>query len=601
MAEIELIASVVGVAGAGLRLALTLREFASEIKHAARQMHDIATSVSLFATTLRQAGKSVQEKGSPRSHGALESLEQITNNCRSVFEEIESMIQVSRTGKHVRMPNGRRTPSLKQKVQWVFKKSRVQYLTGQLESSKLTLMIMLRTFHYRTTMDEALQTRDKIEASKQATKEEVEEAIKASKEEIESLRAEIRNLILDRYWVDQNLEATARDAAPDDSEEPGYNESTATSERAVHGESSKALVLPKPSSLTSLDASLADADTSIDNISQRTVSRSTTAVEYLLDRWTVATDSRGIGNCPEDRLLDSDDESFDEEAYYRPQGSFSESGAHPNPQNQNFRARRSSRIDEDNLVFGSDDESLDKRTPHRFRESVPKSRTRLNPSNQNSATRRPPKDRAPAVPPDGSDSRNVRASTETSHGSALYQFTLPVKPPFSGWTLEPSRSYKLKNKEIIWAIDREEYVQLCLTGSDSFLWGVSNGDSYMKFIGVYFIAAHTWSASEIERPFTMLHYDTFSETVLLKRGLMPCSYWVTSVLDFTGSPLQGQDTRDRWLVLPRCLGIREIRELRQLSLEGDTDVLHFHKGNHMTTAEHVGHLDNLQLLESLGR
>ena len=80
----------------------------------------------------------------------------------------------------------------------------------------------------------------------------------------------------------------------------------------MHDQNSKDMVLLKMSSLTSLDVSLADDDTNGDNISRRTVLRSNTAVEYILDHWTVATDSRGSDESREGSLFDSVDESSNE-------------------------------------------------------------------------------------------------------------------------------------------------------------------------------------------------------------------------------------------------------------------------------------------------
>ena len=48
MAEIGLIASTLGVAGAGLKMAMTLHKVASQMSDAAHQVHDLAISVSLL-------------------------------------------------------------------------------------------------------------------------------------------------------------------------------------------------------------------------------------------------------------------------------------------------------------------------------------------------------------------------------------------------------------------------------------------------------------------------------------------------------------------------------------------------------------------------
>lgn len=152
MAEIGLIASIVSVAGAGLQIAMSLRQLASEIREAAHEVHDVATSVSLFSMTLKQVGNCVKDNASPHSESALVTLEEIITNCRSTFNKIESMISQVRKDSHRR--GDQEAMSLGRRVRWVFKKSKVKYLTSQLESSKLTLSIMLQVLSLRTVMEE---------------------------------------------------------------------------------------------------------------------------------------------------------------------------------------------------------------------------------------------------------------------------------------------------------------------------------------------------------------------------------------------------------------------------------------------------------------
>ena len=85
MAEIGLIASILGVAGAGLKMAMTLREVASQISDAARQIHDLATSVSLFSMTLKQIGNCIKDVSSAYSDGAVETLEETIDEGRAIF------------------------------------------------------------------------------------------------------------------------------------------------------------------------------------------------------------------------------------------------------------------------------------------------------------------------------------------------------------------------------------------------------------------------------------------------------------------------------------------------------------------------------------
>lgn len=150
MAELGLIASMFGIATAGVKLAIGLRDVGCAINSAPQEVHDIATSVSLFSMTLKQIGGCIKDGESPHSAGAIETIKEIVSQSRSIFNQLDSMI--SRTRKEI---NGRDQSllSLKRRIQWVFNKTDVQYLIGQLESSKLTLSLMLQVFQLRKTME----------------------------------------------------------------------------------------------------------------------------------------------------------------------------------------------------------------------------------------------------------------------------------------------------------------------------------------------------------------------------------------------------------------------------------------------------------------
>ena len=60
MAEaVGLVASTIAIAGLGVKLSLGLREAVSDIKSAAIDVHDVATSISMLSSTLRHVGKYV--------------------------------------------------------------------------------------------------------------------------------------------------------------------------------------------------------------------------------------------------------------------------------------------------------------------------------------------------------------------------------------------------------------------------------------------------------------------------------------------------------------------------------------------------------------
>jgi N-terminal domain on NACHT_NTPase and P-loop NTPases len=135
-----IIASVIGVAGAGFRLSLILNAVGCEIASAGMEIHSISKGVTLFSLMLKQVGQALQAPDSVHSSEALETAQEITNECQMVFDEIREMLDKVTSKKG----DGSSMPSIQQRFRWCFKKGRVQYLLAQLESLKLSLLVMLQ-------------------------------------------------------------------------------------------------------------------------------------------------------------------------------------------------------------------------------------------------------------------------------------------------------------------------------------------------------------------------------------------------------------------------------------------------------------------------
>lgn len=135
-----IVASIIGVAGAGFRLSLILNAVGCEIASAGIEIHSISKGVTLFSLMLKQVGQALQASDSVHSSEALETAQEITKECQMVFAEIQEMLDKVRT----KRGDVSLSPSVQQRFRWCFKKGRVQYLLGQLESLKLSLLVMLQ-------------------------------------------------------------------------------------------------------------------------------------------------------------------------------------------------------------------------------------------------------------------------------------------------------------------------------------------------------------------------------------------------------------------------------------------------------------------------
>lgn len=134
------VATIVGVAGAGFRLSLILNAVSSEVASAGLEVHRISKSVTLFSMMLKQTGTLLQTADSVHSHEAVETAKSIADESTRVFDEIKDM--VDRMG--TKSTGDATSPTIQQKFRWCFKKHRVTYLLAQLESLKLSLSVMLQ-------------------------------------------------------------------------------------------------------------------------------------------------------------------------------------------------------------------------------------------------------------------------------------------------------------------------------------------------------------------------------------------------------------------------------------------------------------------------
>lgn len=142
MAELAVIASVVGLLGAGTKLSVAIFDFAATLGSAASELQTIGTEVTLFCSVIKQLQSTMSHASFRYSSLAVEAVQEIVDRCRVIFGEIDEIINGLRKSQGTEL-----IPSVNfiSKVKWTFKKSKVQLLRSTLESCKITLHIMLTT------------------------------------------------------------------------------------------------------------------------------------------------------------------------------------------------------------------------------------------------------------------------------------------------------------------------------------------------------------------------------------------------------------------------------------------------------------------------
>ncbi|KAJ6119432.1 hypothetical protein N7523_003712 [Penicillium sp. IBT 18751x] len=195
-------ASLVGIGDAGTRLSLVLNAAACQLAQYGIEIHSIARGITLFALALKNLGRALQSTDLECSPEATEKAREIALQGQVAFVEIERMLDKLQNNdadddfKHIPM---------QERLKWCFRRQYVTYLLAQLESLKLSLMVMLQVLQLGNL-------------AKSGTTAPVSTTMNGG-DEIAERKAEIQNVIIVRYWTVKRLsrlwdaaEQEARDA-----------------------------------------------------------------------------------------------------------------------------------------------------------------------------------------------------------------------------------------------------------------------------------------------------------------------------------------------------------------------------------------------------
>ncbi|KAJ5929125.1 hypothetical protein N7454_006973 [Penicillium verhagenii] len=183
-------ASMTQVTSAGLRLSLLLNAAACQLAQSRIEIHSIAKGITLFASTLRDAGKTLDAtKVVDLSPRVTEKVWEIANQGQVMFIEIEHMLdKLQGTDSNDDL---RRLPML-ERLKWCFRKQHVIYLLASLESLKLSLIVIVRVIQ----LARILKSNIDLPSS----------ASPAADDAIAQEKAETQNMIIVRYWSTKRLD-----------------------------------------------------------------------------------------------------------------------------------------------------------------------------------------------------------------------------------------------------------------------------------------------------------------------------------------------------------------------------------------------------------
>ncbi|KAF2196610.1 hypothetical protein GQ43DRAFT_250154 [Delitschia confertaspora ATCC 74209] len=178
MAEIGLIASVIQVAGAGLKLSQTLYQYADSVASADRRIKDIAKEVQLTSFVIDELGHIFKQDQSSAvlSRNAIKTADETVKECSNVFLEMDAALKKS----------GKRGMS---KILWPFREPKMELLRKNIERLKSTLMLLMHVLTHAHQV--ASQKRD--HEAEAAQREQIKTLIRRKKESTKRYEESLRN------------------------------------------------------------------------------------------------------------------------------------------------------------------------------------------------------------------------------------------------------------------------------------------------------------------------------------------------------------------------------------------------------------------------
>ncbi|RAR12464.1 hypothetical protein DDE82_000175 [Stemphylium lycopersici] len=134
MAEtLGLVASVVQLAGAGLKLSQALYQYADGVATADRRIKDIAKEIKLTSFVIEELGRIFKQDDTSGliSKSAVETANETLKECSAVFEEIETTLNKSKKGKMGRL-------------MLPFRESKIELLRNHIDKLKSTLQLLMQ-------------------------------------------------------------------------------------------------------------------------------------------------------------------------------------------------------------------------------------------------------------------------------------------------------------------------------------------------------------------------------------------------------------------------------------------------------------------------
>jgi hypothetical protein len=132
MAEVGIVASLVGISSFGIKLTTTLYDFGSTVSSAREQTDYIARHITLYSDVLEILAERIDDDEPIHSRKALDLVYDIYDQSCDLFDKIRNLL-----------PDWTDKLSFIQKIKWNFRKTKVDLLVSEIEYMKSTVNLLV--------------------------------------------------------------------------------------------------------------------------------------------------------------------------------------------------------------------------------------------------------------------------------------------------------------------------------------------------------------------------------------------------------------------------------------------------------------------------
>ncbi|KAL8938553.1 MAG: hypothetical protein Q9211_003158 [Gyalolechia sp. 1 TL-2023] len=203
---LSIAASVLTVAGVGIKLTTTLYTLVDAMRNANVEIELITSEIAVFSSTLDQVHDYMITSRALYSTNLMINLKKLLETCTRVYSEIEKILKLGKTGKSYKLTSH---------MMWALRREKLRPMRLNLESLKTTLMVMLqkmKIIKYKVKIQEQ-QSQDQDESDKPDGALRRTQGLQTLQQRERQTRLCAEALVIANYWAVLQSQAASQAAS----------------------------------------------------------------------------------------------------------------------------------------------------------------------------------------------------------------------------------------------------------------------------------------------------------------------------------------------------------------------------------------------------